>query len=43
MKKEKEKRMNFIRTTDRETALYLKECGYTEITEPFSGTYKIRV
>lgn len=37
--KAKKQKMNFIRTTDVDTAKYLRECGLTEITEPNSSTY----
>ena len=40
MKKETNKsKMKFIKTSDRDTAQYLRECGYTELTESSSATY----
>lgn len=40
MKKETNKnKMKFIKTSDRDTAQYLRECGYTELTESSSTSY----
>lgn len=39
MKETKNKKMNFIRTTDADTAQQLRQCGYTELTEQSSACY----
>lgn len=39
MKETKNKKMQFVRTTDESTAEILRNSGYTELTEPSSATY----
>ena len=37
--KDNSTKMNFVKTSDAETANKLRACGFTEITEPHSSIY----